>query len=258
MQIEPIRALKDNYIWLLADESSSSAWVVDPGEAHNVLAVLRERRLELKGILITHHHVDHCAGVVELLSHYPDIFIYGSHQSSHLYVNHPVQEGAIFDCLSMKVRVLEIPGHTLDHVAYLVENNLFCGDTLFSVGCGKIFEGTAAQMYCSLNKINQLDEATKIYCGHEYTLANLKFAQRVDPDNPYLHSKLIKTTQALQDKESYCTLPSYLGEERKINPFLRCAVPEIITNVSKHIGKKLTDLVEVFYYLREWKNNLSV
>jgi len=254
VQIEPIRALKDNYIWLMTDEYSSSAWIVDPGEAHNVLAVLRERRLELKGILITHHHADHCGGVAELLSHYPNISVYGSHQSHFSHINNPVQESGVFDCLSVKVTVLEIPGHTLDHVAYRVGDHLFCGDTLFSIGCGKIFEGTAAQMYRSLNKISQLDDATQIYCGHEYTLANLKFAEMADPGNVHLHSKLAKVIQTLQD--TGCTLPSLLGEERKMNPFLRVSVPEIIASVSKHIGKNLTDPVEVFYYLREWKNSL--
>lgn len=236
----------------MTNEGSSAAWIVDPGEAHNVSAVLQKRRLELKGILITHHHVDHCGGVAELLSHYPNVFIYGSHQSHISHINRRVHESETFDCLSVKARVLEIPGHTLDHVAYRVEDNLFCGDTLFSIGCGKIFEGTAAQMYRSLDKIKQLDDATKIYCGHEYTLANLKFAQIVDPDNAHLHSKLTKATQALHD--TGCTLPCFLGEERKMNPFLRCTAPEIIASVSKHVGKNLTDPVEVFYYLREWKN----
>ncbi|MBS0349713.1 MAG: hydroxyacylglutathione hydrolase [Proteobacteria bacterium] len=252
MKIEPIRAFQDNYIWLLTDQHSSTAWVVDPGEAHNLLAILQKRRLELTGILITHHHADHCGGVAELLSHYPNVFIYGADQTSIPQINHPVHEGETFDCMSMKVTVLAIPGHTLDHVAYLVADNLFCGDTLFSVGCGKIFEGTAAQMYHSLNKINQLDEATKIYCGHEYTLANLNFAQLVDPDNPDLHSKLLNATHAMRDHG--CTLPSSLKEERKSNPFLRCTAPEIIENVSKHIAKNLVDPIEVFYYLRAWKN----
>jgi hydroxyacylglutathione hydrolase len=252
MKIKPIRALKDNYIWMITDQYSSNVWLVDPGEAHNALAILQKNHLELQGIFITHHHYDHCGGIAELLNYYPNVLIYGSNKSEISYINKTIGDGEIFDCLSAEVRVLEIPGHTLDHVAYLVNGNLFCGDTLFSVGCGKIFEGTAAQMYHSLNKLCQLDDDTKIYCGHEYTLANLKFALLVEPSNEYLQAKLIKATQVLHDNG--CTLPSFLAEERLTNPFLRCTTPEIMTNVSKHVGKNLTDPVEVFYHLREWKN----
>ncbi len=255
MQIKPIPALKDNYIWMITDRHSSNAWLVDPGESEKALAALKKDQLKLKGILITHHHHDHTGGVAKLLDYYPDTLIYGSDKSAIPYINRPVREGETFNCFSASAKVLEIPGHTLDHVAYLINDNLFCGDTLFSVGCGKIFEGTAAQMYHSLNKLSQLDDATKIYCGHEYTLANLKFAQLVEPTNKNLQIKLINATKSFQDHG--CTLPSILEEERKVNPFLRCKVAEIKANVSKYFGKALSDPIEIFHHLREWKNELQ-
>lgn len=254
MKINPIPALKDNYIWMLVDAQSSTACVVDPGEARGVQDALKKLNLELKGILITHHHQDHCGGIAELLHVYKNIPVYGSIHSSNQYINYRVADGKTFPCISEEAQVLEIPGHTLDHVAYYIGKALFCGDTLFSVGCGKVFEGTAQQMYDSLSKLGRLSDDTKIYCGHEYTLANLKFAMLVDPTNKYLQQKLEKATRALQINGA--TLPGLLGEEKKINPFLRCTAPEIIASVARHIGKRLNNPVEVFHHLREWKNNL--
>jgi hydroxyacylglutathione hydrolase len=254
MRIKPIPALKDNYIWMLVDAQSSTAWVVDPGEARGVLDTLKNFNLELKGILITHHHPDHCGGIAELLHAYPDISVYGSIHSDNPHINFRIGEGQSFSCFSLEGQVLEIPGHTLDHVAYYIEKALFCGDTLFSVGCGKVFEGTAQQMYESLSKLSRLPDDTKIYCGHEYTLANLKFAMLVDPGNKLLQQKLESATLALQTNG--CTLPGLLEEEKKINPFLRCTAPEIIASVASHTGKRLANPVEVFHYLREWKNSL--
>ena len=254
MQINPIPALKDNYIWMLVDAQSSTAWVVDPGEARGVLDTLKKFNLELKGILITHHHQDHCGGIAELLHVYQNIPVYGSINSGNQHINYRVEEGQSFSCFSLEGQVLEIPGHTLDHVAYYIAKALFCGDTLFSVGCGKVFEGTAQQMYDSLSKLSHLSDDTKIYCGHEYTLANLKFAMLVDPTNKHLQQKLEKARLALQTNG--CTLPGLLGEEKKINPFLRCTAPEIIASVASHTGKHLDNPVEVFHYLREWKNSL--
>jgi hydroxyacylglutathione hydrolase len=249
MRIIPIPALKDNYIWLLISDRQQSAWVVDPGEASGVLEMLKKLDLKLAGILITHHHYDHCGGVAELLSVNPNVQVFGSTKSSNQYINCPVGEGKTILCLGRSVNVLEIPGHTLDHVAYHLGNALFCGDTLFSVGCGKVFEGTAQQMYDSLNKLSSLSDDTQIYCGHEYTLANLQFAYHVDPQNRVLQQKLKMVSQ-----QKGCTLPSLLKEEKQINPFLRCNSPEIISSVENHAGKKLSSPVEVFHHLREWKN----
>ncbi len=253
--IQPLPALKDNYIWMLVDENSQAAWVVDPGDAKVVGSALKKLNLELRGILLTHHHPDHSGGIPELVSLYKNLPVYGAYNSATQYVNHPVKEGQTFACLSHPCRVLEIPGHTLDHVAFYLDKALFCGDTLFSVGCGKVFEGTAQQMLHSLNKISQLADDTQIYCGHEYTLANLKFALEVDPNNKFLLEKLADTIIISQEKG--CTLPASLAQEKKVNPFLRCASAQIIAAVEKYAGKKLNDPVEVFHHLREWKNNLT-
>lgn len=207
----------------------------------------------MKGILLTHHHWDHCGGISGLLDIYKNIRVCAGINNANPYVNEPLQDNQSFDCLSQSCRVLAIPGHTLDHCAFYIEKALFCGDTLFSLGCGKVFEGTAEQMFNSLNKLAALPDETLIYCGHEYTLANLRFAIHVEPHNPLLQKKLAQITLMMQNHG--CTLPSCLGEEKQLNPFLRCTSPEIIAAVENHSGKKLSSPVEVFHHLREWKNH---
>src|SRR5579883_1715764 len=166
--IVPIRAFTDNYIWTILDDANKNCVVVDPGDAIPVLKYLKEKDLSLAGILLTHHHADHCGGVKKLLSQFPNIPVYGSHLSKIDSISNHVKEGNQISILNTHFNVLEIPGHTLDHIAFYNENILFCGDTVFSAGCGKIFEGTAPQMYESLQKIMQLAKKIQIYCGHEY------------------------------------------------------------------------------------------
>ena len=251
--IIPISALTDNYIWMLIDDAGKTAWVVDPGDARPVIKALNQYDLNLAGILITHHHADHCAGVPSLLQYAADIPVFGSHKSPNPSISHPLKDGDEIVSTAFQFKVIEIPGHTLDHIAYYGNQCLFSGDTLFSAGCGRVFEGTPQMMRDSLDKLEQLDGETALYCGHEYTLANLLFAQHVEPNNRDIQKKIEEVK--LKVSEGKPTLPSLLSEEKSINPFLRCRVPDIIYAVEKYAGKKLDSAVEVFAYLREWKNN---
>lgn len=253
MNIIPISALSDNYIWLFWNENTRLAWVVDPGESAPVFKALEKYQLKLAGILITHHHHDHSGGVPELLQHSDHIKVYGSHFSSLNFITHRVKEGDEISAGDIPLRALEIPGHTLDHTAFYNEEVLFCGDTLFSYGCGKVFEGTPSQMYQSLDKLKKLSPHTKVYCGHEYTLANLYFAKSVEPDNQNIIKK-IQEIEAIRAK-NMPTLPSLLIDEKLLNPFLRCEKSEINHAVSQYSGKKLENPVDVFAALRDWKNH---
>ena len=181
--------------------------------------------------------------------------VYGSHRSRLNFITHPLKEGDEIECANVTWRILEIPGHTLDHIAFFHQAVLFCGDTLFSVGCGKIFEGDPPEMYHSLSKLAALPHFTNLFCGHEYTLANLFFAKQVDPNNQFIAEKLANVNALLAKKLP--TLPALLQEELLINPFLRCHQKEIIHAVEKYAGKQLNDPVEVFAHLREWKNSFK-
>ena len=253
-RIIPICALKDNYIWLFFDEETRKAWIVDPGDAAPVIKILKHLNLNLAGIFITHHHQDHSGGCLALLSEWPNIWVIGSHKSHLNFINYRVKEGDILQCGTHQFKVIEIPGHTLDHTAFFGENILFSGDTLFSVGCGKVFEGTGEQMYHSLNKLLQLPETTQIFCGHEYTLANLLFAQMVEPHNQSILQKL-KKVESLRE-QNQPTLPSLLSEEKITNPFLRCQEASVRDTAEQYAGKVLRTPVEVFATLREWKNTI--
>lgn len=216
-----IPALTDNYIWLLAQ--GTDAWVVDPGDALPVMQVLHEKNLHLKGILLTHHHPDHTGGVAGLLARY-QVPVYGPHNSPVIaLISHPLQDGDSIQLGNTGFTVIAIPGHTLDHIAFYsrAENILFCGDTLFSAGCGRVFEGTHEQMYASLMKLATLPDETQICCGHEYTVANLCFAATAEPENHDI-PEYRKQCDILRDKH-LPTLPSTIAQEKKINPFLRCS-----------------------------------
>ena len=218
----PLRAFKDNYIWLIVIDEN--AWVVDPGDAVPVIKYLNEQHLQLKGILITHHHADHAGGIKDLLKEWSSIPVYGFSQKTVPLVSHTVKQNDTVDLGAIKFNVLEIPGHTLDHVAYYNDEMVFTGDTLFSAGCGRVFEGTHAQMYQSLMKLAQLPMHLKVYCGHEYTLQNLKFASLVEPENSFIQEKIMTVKSLLAAAKP--SLPSTLSDEKNINPFLRCSDAE--------------------------------
>lgn len=228
------------------------AMVVDPGDAQPVIDTLSKKDIILTGILITHHHWDHTNGVNDLTKN-NDIPVYGPGTINT--VTHPVKEGdqihlAPLDC---DFTVLEIPGHTLDHIAYFGNGMVFCGDMLFTAGCGRVFEGTFPQMYESLQKLAQLPPETNIYCGHEYTQANLRFAEAVEPENSDIQKRIVETNALRSNGQP--TVPAPLSLELKTNPFLRCEKKSVHSAATAHSGKKVVDAVETFTEIRSWKDN---
>lgn len=250
-KLTALPALDDNYIWLPHDDQGAIA--VDPGEAEPILSWLKQHGLSLEAILVTHHHGDHVAGIRELVARHP-CPVYGPASATIPALSHPVNEGMILELgLLSQVRVMEIPGHTLDHLAYLAGDWLFCGDTLFSCGCGRLFEGTAAQMYDSLARIADLPDATLICCAHEYTLANVDFARRIDDSNVHLLNWARKA--AALRAAGHPTLPVRLGEERLRNPFLRCCDASIQARLAELMGRNGGDGLATFTWMREMKNH---
>jgi hydroxyacylglutathione hydrolase len=253
IEILPIPALKDNYIWAIIDHAQHKAVIVDPGEAEPVDAFLEQHQLALAGILITHHHWDHTGGAIALQQQH-GVPLIGPKNDPVKGLNFALAENdeASIEHFPMTFRVLDIPGHTLGHIAYYSAGVLFCGDTLFAAGCGRIFEGTPPQMFATLQKIAELPEATNIYCAHEYTLNNLRFAETVEPGNKQIAARLKKVSE-LRNRH-LPSLPSTLAEEKATNPFLRCDSSEIQANVERYAGKKLHSALEVFTWLRKWKD----
>ena len=252
LQIIPIPAFEDNYIWTLIEPDKRIAACVDPGDAAPLLAYLKEEQLELCAILITHHHWDHSGGIPDLLSKF-DVPVYGPQGVDG--VSQTMQGGDKINiaALGLDLNVLDIPGHTLDHLAYYNDSMLFCGDTLFSSGCGRLFEGTPQQMHNSLSLLAALPAATLMYCGHEYTAANLKFAHTVEPNNAAVLERI--TEVATLREKGIASLPVKLSTELKTNPFLRCNNTDVIRAVEEHCANNLTSTVQVFTELRRWKDN---
>lgn len=250
-EVVPLRAFSDNYIWTLRD--ASRAAVVDPGDARPVLDYLRAEKLDLVAILNTHHHADHVGGNEELLRH-SRVPVYGPHDERIREVTQRLRDGErmILPHFGLEFAVLEIPGHTRTHIAFHGAGMLFCGDTLFAVGCGRLFEGTPQQMHDSLSRLMQLPDNTRVYCGHEYTLSNIRFARAADPDNAALREREAQA-KTLRDQD-LPTLPSNIGQERATNPFVRCREPSVVAAASKYAGKPLNDPVSVLAAIREWKN----
>ncbi len=251
LSVEPIKAYTDNYIWLVSTNEGSI--VVDPGESKEILNLIDSNEIDLKGVLITHHHYDHTNGLLDLTKKM-NLEVYGPKKIEG--INNIVKESDKFSLIGIDFEVIEIPGHTLDHLAFFSSNNkdpiLFCGDTLFAGGCGRVFEGTFEQMFKSLKKISNYPKETKIFCGHEYTLSNLKFALEVDEDNKQLANEYINVKKLISS--DIPSLPTNLNKELKLNPFLRC---NEINIKNKEIDKFdiIDDELEIFTALRKWKDN---
>ncbi len=248
--VQPIAALQDNYIWMLS--RGSHAVVVDPGDAGPVIRCLQQERLHLAGILITHHHLDHRGGIPELCARYRPR-VYGPHAENIPGITHPLASGdtAQFPELDLTCEVLAVPGHTRGHLAYLGWEHLFCGDTLFSAGCGRIFEGTPAEMKDSLGRLAELPETTEVCCAHEYTEDNLRFALMVEPANPILQKWAEEVT--LLRARGRPSLPSTIALEKAMNPFLRSSEPSVVEAVCRRRGSA-GDPLSVFTALRKWKD----
>lgn len=254
-----VPAFRDNYLWLIHD--GTHAAVVDPGDAKPILAALKEHGLKLTAILLTHHHADHIGGVPELLQHY-QVPVFGPRNETIAAVTLPVGEGKTIDVpgLALKLSVLDVPGHTMGHIAYVREASgdaptwLFCGDTLFAGGCGRLFEGTPAQMLASLDQLAALPGTTRVCCTHEYTLSNLRFARAVEPDNAAL-ARYTAECEARRARQ-LPTLPSSIALEREINPFLRSRQPSVTAAVQTFDAAARHETA-VFGALREWKNQFK-
>ena len=251
LSVEPIKAYTDNYIWLVSTNEGSI--VVDPGESKEILNLIDSNEIDLKGVLITHHHYDHTNGLLDLTNKI-NLEVYGPKKIEG--INNIVEEFDKFSLIGIDFEVIEIPGHTLDHLAFFSSNNkdpiLFCGDTLFAGGCGRVFEGTFEQMFKSLKKISNYPKETKIFCGHEYTLSNLKFALEVDEDNKQLADEYINVKKLISS--DIPSLPTNLNKELKLNPFLRCNEINIKNKVIDKFDI-IDDELEIFTALRKWKDN---
>ncbi|MDE2343071.1 MAG: hydroxyacylglutathione hydrolase [Betaproteobacteria bacterium] len=252
-QVSSVAAFNDNYIWVLHNQRH--AVVVDPGDGFPALRFLREQGLVLAAILITHHHGDHVGGIEELQqAQNQPVPVYGP-QTEHIEgVTRPVADPdtVFIPELDTSFRVLDIPGHTAGHIAYWGDGRLFCGDTLFACGCGRVFEGTPVQMAASLDKLAALPENTEVYCAHEYTLSNIAFAKAIEPQNAALQQRAMEAAETR--RQGLPTVPSTIGLELRTNPFLRCREPSVIQAVLSQTGTQPMDSVAVFAALRQWKN----
>lgn len=256
IKIKAIPAFTDNYIWCLYDDNSRGAVVVDPGDEAPVSAALAAHGLHLEAIILTHHHFDHSGGVEALLHHH-SVPVYGPANQQLTQVDHPLSDHQHIMLLNVPFTILAVPGHTLDHIAYYCEQLeghpvLFCGDTLFAGGCGRIFEGDPPMMHASLAKIAQLPPQTTVYCAHEYTLDNLRFAQAVEPHNQALIERISDATQ--RRSHGLATVPSSLALEKQTNPFLRCNEPTVIQAADQRCATQTQDPVQVFAIIRAWKD----
>lgn len=249
LTVTGIPSLNDNYIWLVQDNAKRCV-VIDPGEASPLLQYLQDNALSLEAILLTHHHHDHTGGVASLQSRYPQVQIFGA-DPKKANNSAPFSFISPINLLGYDFHILSIPGHTLDHVAFYVNDLLFCGDTLFSAGCGRMFEGQPQQFFDSLQKLANLPDQTQVFCAHEYTLANLQFALAVEPDNEMLHQTIAWATA--QRSQNLPTLPSTIGKEKMINPFMRCHLSRVKQSVQDTAMDDST--VATFAALRKWKDN---
>lgn len=251
MQVHAVPAFQDNYLWVIAE--GRRAAVVDPGDAAPVQRFLDANGLELAAILATHHHGDHVGGVATLAERWR-CPVFGPAHDGVEGLDRKLREGDRIEVtgVGIELGVLDVPGHTAGHIAYVGSGAVFCGDTLFACGCGRLFEGTPAQMAQSLAKLAALPRDTRVYCAHEYTMSNIRFAEAVEPHNRALAAR--KVRDAARRERGEPTVPSTIGEELDTNPFLRCDAPEVIASAERHAGRRLAGPVEVFAAIRDWKN----
>lgn len=254
LNVRPVRAFSDNYIWLIDSlRADGRVAAVDPGDAAPVVAELQRSGASLAAILLTHHHPDHIGGVPELLRHW-DVPVFGPDDTRIAQRTHTVREGERCELpdLGLSFETLQVPGHTLSHIAFWGHGSLFSGDTLFSAGCGRMFEGTPTQMNASLTKLKNLPPDTRMFCGHEYTAANLRFALTVEPAN----SAALEYQDRVEHLRAagHPSLPSTLSLEIRVNPFLRCDDPRVVAAAERHAGRSLPGAAEVFGVLRAWKD----
>lgn len=251
MKVLAISAFYDNYIWLIINKEKGQAFCVDPGEAAPVLKFLNKEKLSLKAILLTHHHHDHIGGTAELLKANPSLVIYGPQDPRISIVTNPVQGGDILAIDSFEFKILSTPGHTATHISYYEPNYhwLFCGDTLFSAGCGRVFDGTIEELYESLHQLKALPDETQVFCAHEYTQKNLRFAATIEPNNQAIRNY----AHRLLAKEKHCSLPSSIAIEKQINPFLRTEEPTLKAYAQQQ-GSLDSQSLSIFKLLRAKKD----
>ena len=254
LQVTAVPAFADNYLWLIHDHQHAA--VVDPGDAAPIEAALAAKHLKLAAILLTHHHGDHAGGVADLLKH-RQVPVFGPAREKIAGISHPLAEGDTVDIaeLGLKLAVLDVPGHTAGHIAYVAHQQhwLFCGDTLFAGGCGRLFEGTPAQMTSSLAKLSSLPDDTRVYCAHEYTVSNLRFAVAAEPGNAEVAQRLADAMAMRERGEA--TVPSTIAVEKATNPFLRYREPGITQTLKAEGRLQQDEPVAAFAALREWKNS---
>ena len=255
LNVTPISAFDDNYIWAIHAPETANVFVVDPGQSEPVEAFLAEHELNLAGILITHHHHDHTEGVAALTTE-RDIPVYGPEESPFEGITEPLNNDSVLEIFGLPIMIHAVPGHTLDHISYLIDGvtpQLFCGDTLFLAGCGRLFEGSPEQMLAAMHYFRDLPDSTLVYCTHEYSMANLAFAAAVEPNNTHILNCIDKCRTLRQENKE--TLPSTIEQEKRVNPYMRTDQPDVIAAAIDYDSQASGSETQVFAALREWKNN---